>query len=109
MRRGHHTRVLAFLLLLAFCQRLGASLWVHHIYHEARVTGRHDKAGTPQWESRCDCFDDAFMPMEGTQEFTFPIPAAVNRSVSTAYLPSIPHKSLPLCCLRGPPVTSIFG
>jgi hypothetical protein len=96
------------MLILVFCQRLGASLWMHHLYHDARVS-QHDKAGTPRWETRCDCFDDAFMPMEGASEFVLVKPAQQQVSLATPYLPVVPHLAIPHASLRGPPASSLLA
>lgn len=98
-RRRHPTRILAFLLLLAFCQRLGASLWVHHFYHEART---HEAGAT--WETHCDCFDDAFMSMDAATPIVFDGPIRAERLLVEPALPPIPAQPAFHSSLRGPPV-----
>ena len=97
-RRRYPSRILAFLLLLAFCQRLGASLWVHHFYHESRS----HQAGT-QWETRCDCFDDAFMPIEGAQAFVLLQPDRFQQPLLDFALPVAATRTVFHSSLRGPP------
>jgi hypothetical protein len=99
-------KIVALVLLLAFCQRLGASLWVHHIYHEARAKMPGHQPGYPQWGVRCDCLDDAFMPLEGAQTFQLFVPSPEYQLIGATYLPTIAQSASLESSLRGPPPPS---
>jgi hypothetical protein len=99
-------KVVAMVLLLAFCQRLGASLWVHHFYHENRANAAADKPGMPYWETRCDCLDDAFMPLEVAQVFHLPLISPGYVTVAPAPFSTLLHRSQLHSSLRGPPAST---
>lgn len=103
MCRRHYIKAVALVLLVTFCQRLGASLWVHHFYHEARVRSATDRQGISHFETRCDCLDDAFMPMDGASVFVLPAPSSSFLSIGPAVLPAFVERTPARFGLRGPP------
>ena len=105
MHRRYNMKVVAFVLVLAFSQRLGLNLWMHHWYHEASASRVADKPGLPHWEIRCDCFDDAFMPMEQADTFKLQAPRSGFQLLEWPNLPGVIYSVPLLSSLRGPPST----
>ena len=66
--RKANLRVISFLLMLIFSQKLVLGLWLHNWLHERR--SNHSSVavnnGSPVFELqavRCNCIDDALMPL----------------------------------------------
>jgi hypothetical protein len=110
MMQKMSTRFVAALLLLAFCQKVGVELWLHHFLHEtARVQHARQQGHTTLQEApvHCNCLDDTMMPLIGATNVPFlvdrpvlgdrPVPAYVSlHAAHRCYLP-----------LRGPPALSV--
>jgi hypothetical protein len=99
-------KVIAFVLILAFSQRLGLNLWMHHLYHEgprSPASLMAKRSGLPQWEIRCDCFDDAFMPMDEAYVFELHAPGIGYFLIETPYSSSPAYTVSLFPSLRGPP------
>jgi hypothetical protein len=106
MHRRYNMKVIAFVLVLAFSQRLGLNLWMHRLYHEGPRSHTVSKAsipGLPGWEIRCDCFDDAFMPMDEAYVFELHAPRIGYLLLETAYIPGTAYAVVRFPSLRGPP------
>jgi hypothetical protein len=101
-------RIVAFLLLLAFIQKMGLELWLHHIFHEpeqARTEiAAHHKAILPSVHTvSCHCLDDTLMPLVTTGIFQVPAPEQASVALVPAR-PTSPVSTAPLLSsLRGPP------
>jgi hypothetical protein len=105
MRRRSTIKVIAFVLVLVFSQRLGLTLWMHHLYHEGpRAQAlKAQKSGLPQWEVHCDCFEDAFMPMDQAYTFVYHAPMVGYLVLETVYKPATVYMVTLYSNLRGPP------
>jgi hypothetical protein len=76
MMQKINVRVVAFMLLLAFVQKLGLELWLHDWLHvpqgvHALAPGDRDKASLQQSPVQCHCLDDTLMPLIGSASFTY--------------------------------------
>jgi hypothetical protein len=106
-----HPKTVAILLLLVFTQKAGLRLWMHQWFHEnntaqSQSSPRSDNPGSDNLQLKCDCFDDAMMPLLESPAFTAPAPV---RQFSTLIV--VRHSSLLSAdqvyySLKGPPATS---
>jgi hypothetical protein len=75
MRKGN-LRVISFLLILIFTQKLVLGLWVHNWLHEPRserswVLVNNGKACPELQPVKCHCIDDALMPLIKSNPFGY--------------------------------------
>jgi hypothetical protein len=105
MVRRFSVRIIAFVLILTFTQRLGMNLWVHHWYHEAKGPIARDDSDQAQWQSRCDCVDDAFMPLVAADPFVFNTTRTSYESLTVPYLPRLSSIAPLVINGRGPPAS----
>jgi hypothetical protein len=75
MRRAN-LRVISFLLILIFTQKLVLGLWVHNWLHEPRgdrswVLVKDGKACPEFQPVKCRCIDDALMPLINSNPFGY--------------------------------------
>jgi hypothetical protein len=66
--RKANLRVISFLLMLIFSQKLVLGLWLHNWLHERRsnhssVTANNGSAVFELQSAKCNCIDDALMPL----------------------------------------------
>lgn len=74
--RKANLRVISFVLILIFTQKLMLGLWLHDWLHEARVSHssaiiKDGKACPELWPVKCHCIDDALMPIIKSHPFVF--------------------------------------
>jgi len=104
MMRKLNIRLISFLLILAFSQKLGLRLWVHQVLHEAQA-GKSDSApGANSFQVTCDCMDDALMPLAETGIYEVNPPVTTYRVVNPAFSLSFSSAVKLFCSLKGPPV-----
>jgi hypothetical protein len=95
--------VIAFVLLLAFTQKLGMQLWLHQWLH-TKVHDFSSKENTGnQLQLKCYCLDDTLMPAEPSASINIIVPAT-----SYSLILSSPQRVLyvgekQFASLRGPP------
>jgi hypothetical protein len=103
-----NVRLIAFMLLLAFFQKLGMELWLHHWLHEpqgvhALAPGDKDKASLQQSLVQCHCLDDTMMPLVQSDVYAYESP----KRQSVCFFPTEYTSVLFVCrefpALRGPP------
>ena len=66
MMQKLNARFVACLLLLAFVQKMGLELWLHHFLHERPVCVERHEPGNAylhQAPVDCHCLDDTLMPL----------------------------------------------
>ncbi len=61
--RKFNLRIIAFLLMLNFSQKLGLELWIHHCLHQASIATNLKGSTEPQINIKCDCLDEVTMPL----------------------------------------------
>ena len=64
-----YPKIVAVLLLLVFTQKAGLRLWMHNWLHESKSAQTHSTPGTENLQLKCDCFDDAMMPLLESPQF----------------------------------------
>jgi len=114
-------RLVAFLLLLAFFQKMGLELWLHHWLHDPPAVhsagaidihpgtpGEKDRAFLQQLPVKCSCLDDTMMPLIGSVAYVYKAPA----KQPIAFLPTPYSSALSndkvFPALRGPPAASFL-
>lgn len=108
-RTPHAARIVAALLLLAFLQKVGVELWVHHFLHETpgHVARQTDHDALQRSPVHCSCFDDTMMPLIGTTNPTaFADRPALGERLVPAYV-SLHAANRCYLPLRGPPAPSV--
>ncbi len=106
-------RFIAFLLLLAFFQKMGLELWLHHLLHEpqgiqASVRDSKDKALLRAAVIQCNCLDDTLMPLIQSEDFVYAAPQKHFSLLLTPSYASTLSRDKVFLTLRGPPVSSIL-
>ena|SRR5215469_13974701 len=98
-----YPKIAAVFLLLVFSQKAGLRLWMHHWFHEGKTAQNQSAPGSENLQLKCDCFDDAMMPLLESPLFIVPVPVR-----QYASLPA--DRPSPLLCaeeiyysLKGPP------
>jgi hypothetical protein len=102
MRRVH-PKILAFILLLVFSQKLGLRLWMHAWVHESRAVHSTAIPNAAAVHLKCDCIDDAMMPLVGSSVVAFEGPIQEAVVMPTAYLPPFSAAEKLFFSLKGPP------
>jgi hypothetical protein len=74
--RKANLRVISFLLILIFTQKLVLGLWMHNWLHEARSNHSSvlvkDGKVCPEFQPvKCHCIDDALMPLINPNPFGY--------------------------------------
>ena len=69
-----YPKMVAVLLLLVFTQKAGLRLWMHNWFHESKTAQNQSLPGSENLQLKCDCFDDAMMPLLESPQFTVPLP-----------------------------------
>jgi hypothetical protein len=69
-----YSRTIAVLLLLVFCQKAGLRLWMHNWLHESKFAHNRSAPGSENLKLKCDCFDDAMMPLLESPLIIIPTP-----------------------------------
>lgn len=73
MIRKFNIRLIAFFLLIAFSQKLGLRVWMHHWLHETKCVNLAI-AGSSVLQVKCDCAEDALMPVTESPVIAIPVP-----------------------------------
>ena len=115
MMRRINKRFWAGLLLLAFLQKMGLELWLHHWLHEPRqstqwveLRGERRADGHSAYTqafllTSCHCLDDAMMPLLGQSAFRFEVPFVYGPPIPLSPYASFVSRTLGHAALRGPP------
>jgi hypothetical protein len=69
-----YPKIVAVLLLLVFTQKAGLRLWMHNWFHESKTARNQSAPGSDNLQLKCDCFDDAMMPLLESPQFIVPPP-----------------------------------
>jgi hypothetical protein len=101
--RRLHPKIIAFILLLVFTQKMGLRLWMHHWVHESRAPYNATAANAASVHLKCDCIDDAMMPMVGSSLIALDVPAQKAIVLPAAYLPPFSAAEKVFYSLKGPP------
>src|ERR1700722_744707 len=105
--RRLHPKIIALLLLLVFSQKMGLRLWMHHWVHESRTQHNTTAPNAACVQLKCDCIDDAMMPMVGSSLIALDVPARTAIILPAAYLPSLSAAEKVFYSLKGPPAHSL--
>ena len=101
-----YPKIVAMLLLLVFTQKAGLRLWMHNWFHETKTAQVKTTPGAENLQLKCDCFDDAMMPLLESPQFLVPGPI-VQYTTLTADRPSpIISVDKIYYSLKGPPATT---
>jgi len=105
MIRKFNIRLIAFFLLIAFSQKLGLRVWMHHWLHETKSVQNFQGAScTSTWKIKCDCAEDALMPLTSSPDFELSDPVRnLKGFVYTNYEPSFFSIIQLYPSLKGPP------
>src|ERR1700744_807289 len=80
-------KIIALVLLLVFTQKMGLRLWMHHWVHENRTLHNAAVPNAANPHPKCDCIEDAMMPMEGSSLIALGIPMQLAVILPATYLP----------------------
>ena len=136
MMQKVNMRWVAFLLLLAFFQKMGLELWLHHWLHDPpaihfsatsvntpaeghayipAATGvkhlRSDhcaEASLQQQPVKCSCLDDTMMPLIGSDGYVYKAPPIQRLTFLLAPYSSALSEDKTFPALRGPPAASFL-
>lgn len=103
-----NVRIVSFLLILIFFQKMGLELWLHNWLHETIITTSVNttpkgKASLQHQRVKCNCIDDALSPLIEADVVDYDAPAQASmRLVATAYFSWLSAER-ELSSLRGPP------
>jgi len=100
-------KIIALILLLVFSQKMGLRLWMHHWIHESRALHNTSAPNAASVQLKCDCIDDAMMPMVGSSLIALDIPARRAIVLQAAYLPPFSAAEKIFYSLKGPPAHSL--
>jgi hypothetical protein len=97
-----YAKIISFLLLLVFTQKMGLRLWLHDWFHEnTHSSSKAPAAGKVQL--RCDCIDDALMPLTVTAQVVLQAPDQKGVLLLAAYFPPFSAAETVFYSLKGPP------
>jgi hypothetical protein len=98
-----YPKIVALLLLLVFTQKAGLRLWMHHWFHESKIAQHQPATGSDNLQLKCDCFDDAMMPLLESTPFIVPIPIRQYATLRVAGHSPIRSADKVYYSLKGPP------
>src|SRR6185312_11024712 len=98
-----YPRIVAALLLLVFTQKAGLRLWMHDWFHESRTAQTESVAHASHILLKCDCFDDAIMPLLGCPLFTVPSPVRIYATLAVPSQAPFLSADKIYYSLKGPP------
>lgn len=101
--RRLHPKIIAFVLLLVFSQKMGLRLWMHALVHESRAMHSSAVPNAAAVHLKCDCIDDAMMPLVGSSVIALDVPIQEAVTMPTAYLPPFSAAEKLFFSLKGPP------
>jgi hypothetical protein len=96
-------KIIAFILLLVFSQKLGLRLWMHAWVHEGRALHGTAVPNAAAVHLKCDCIDDAMMPLVASSVIALDVPIQEAVIMPTAYLPPFSTAEKLFFSLKGPP------
>ena len=99
------SKIIAVFLLLVFSQKAGLRLWMHHWFHESKTGQSCSAPASQNLQLKCDCFDDAMMPLLESPFFTVPVPVTRYTTLTVAYQSPIPTTEDIFYSLKGPPAS----
>jgi hypothetical protein len=98
-----YPKIVAVLLLLVFTQKAGLRLWMHHWFHESKTAPTQSSPGSENFQLKCDCFDDAMMPLLESPLFVVPAPIRQYATLTVARHSPILSAHKVYYSLKGPP------
>ena len=99
-------KTIAILLLLVFTQKAGLRLWMHHWFHENRTASSQSVPASGDVQLKCDCFDDAMMPLLQSPAYVVPEPIRTYTTLTVARPCQILSADEIYYSLKGPPARS---
>ena len=102
--RSLHPKIIAIFLLLVFSQKLGLRLWMHHWFHETKTAQSSKFPCSEKKQVRCDCIDDALMPLTGSPFITVSITIQKYIVLLAAYNSPFSDTEELFYSLKGPPI-----
>jgi hypothetical protein len=105
--RRLHPKIIALVLLLVFSQKMGLRLWMHHWIHESRSLQGSTVPNAASIHLKCDCMDDAMMPLLGSSPIALNVPVQKAIVLPGAYLPPFSAAEKLFYSLKGPPARSL--
>jgi hypothetical protein len=101
--RRLHPKIIALVLLLVFSQKMGLRLWMHHWIHESRSLHGSTVPNAASIHLKCDCIDDAMMPLLGSSLIALDVPTRKAIILPAASLPPFSSAEKLFYSLKGPP------
>jgi hypothetical protein len=101
-----YPRIIAVLLLLVFSQKAGLRLWMHHWFHENKTAQNQSVPRSGHLLLKCDCFDDAMMPLMESPVFVIPVPVLQYTTLTVARHSPILSAGKVYYSLKGPPAAT---
>jgi hypothetical protein len=98
-----YPKIAAVFLLLVFTQKAGLRLWMHNWFHESKIGQTRSAPGSENLQLKCDCFDDAMMPLLETPPFIVPAPIRQFATLTVARHSPILSADKVYYSLKGPP------
>lgn len=104
-----YPKMVAVLLLLVFTQKAGLRLWIHNWFHETKTVQNQAEPGSDNLQLKCDCFDDAMMPLLESPEFTISPPLRQYATLTVDRHSPILSADKIYYSLKGPPAETILA
>ncbi len=101
-----YPKMVAVLLLLVFTQKAGLRLWMHNWFHETKTAQNRTAPGSDNLQLKCDCFDDAMMPLLESPQFTVSLPLRQYATLTVDRCSPILSAEKIYYSLKGPPTPS---
>ncbi len=101
-------RIVSFVLILAFLQKLGLELWLHNWLHETTVTAsvgptQKGKPFLQHQQIKCNCIDDALMPLMESDVIDYCPDRRPSNAIFATIYSSWLSVDTEFSALRGPP------
>jgi hypothetical protein len=101
-----YPKIVAVLLLVVFTQKAGLRLWMHHWFHESKIAKSQSAPGSENLQLKCDCFDDAMMPLLESPLFVLPVPVRQYATLTVVRHSPILSADEVYYSLKGPPAAA---
>lgn len=101
-----YPKIVAALLLLAFMQKAGLRLWMHNWFHESKTAQKLSTPGAENLQLKCDCFDDAMMPLLESPQIIVTVPVRQYATLTVDRPSLILGADKVYYSLKGPPATA---
>ncbi len=95
--------LIAVFLLLNFAQGISMRLWMHHWFHESGMSKAAGVHSSNEVKIKCDCLQDASMPLQDVPCFELIIPYQLYFSGYARLIISFSSFEKIFCSLKGPP------